>query len=181
ADFTARYPAITLRIVTSNDLADFTRDGIDAGVRYGRGQWPQTYAERLAPEELFPVCAPALLSSRHPLRCPDDLRHHMLLHGELVPGWADWLDAAGVHGVDVGKGPRFTDAISMLEAACAGHGVALARSVLVRDDLASGRLVRPFETAIDATKGYYFVCAPNGLDHPGVVAFRDWLMDVIGT
>lgn len=177
--FAVRHPGIALRIVTSNALATFIHDGIDIGIRYGRGPWPQTHAELLAREELFPVCAPSLLSGPCPLRTPNDLRHHALLHGELAPGWAEWLKAAGVSGIDVGQGPRFTDAITLLEAAFAGHGVALARSVLVRDDLASGRLIRPFATAVAAEGSYHIVCAPTRLDQPEIAAFRDWLKETI--
>src|SRR5215203_7114022 len=33
-------PGIDVRITTSTALVDFKNDGVDAAIRYGRGQWP---------------------------------------------------------------------------------------------------------------------------------------------
>jgi LysR family glycine cleavage system transcriptional activator len=47
---------------------------------------------------------------------------------------------------------------------------------LVADDLAAGRLVRPFELSLPAGFAYYLVYPPGALKRPNVKAFRDWLM-----
>ncbi len=58
----------------------FKRDDVDAAIRYGRGQWPGVRADWLMADQLFPVCSPALLTGPRPLRCPEDLANHVLLH-----------------------------------------------------------------------------------------------------
>ena len=52
--------------------------------------------------DLFPVCAPGMVTPDKPLACPADLAHHTLLHEESwdwkdgpVPGWEMWLKAIG--------------------------------------------------------------------------------------
>src|SRR5689334_22360394 len=91
----AAHPGIDVRITTSTGLVDFGRDNVDAAIRYGRGQWPGVRAEWLMADEVFPVCSPELLSGRHPLRQPEDIRHHVLLHTTSYDDdWRQWLTAA---------------------------------------------------------------------------------------
>ena len=44
------------------------------------------------------------------------------------------------------------------------------------DDLAAGRLVRPFELSLPAGFAYYVVYPPRALQRPSVKSFRDWLI-----
>ena len=64
-----------------------------------------------------------------------------------------------------------------VQAAIDGQGVALVGSVLVADDIAAGRLVRPFELSFPVNFAYYVV-RPKGYDERAKVgAFISWLMD----
>ena len=78
--FQEAHLGIDVRITTSTSLVDFQRDDVDAAIRYGRGQWPGVRSDWLMADELFPVCSPALLQGNKPLKCPEDLRNHVLLH-----------------------------------------------------------------------------------------------------
>src|SRR5699024_1472234 len=116
----------------------------------------------------------------HPIREPADLAHHTLLHlrwQELgdTADWKTWLATAGVTGVDPEAGPRFGQESMTLQAAVAGNGVALIRTYIAADDLAAGRLVRPFAHTLPEEFGHYFVCLPAARNTPKVAAFRDWL------
>ena len=150
---------------------------VDLAVRYGRGKWPGLRADPLLTEDVFPVCSPALLEGRHPLREPADLGHHTLLHDDFSrEDWRIWLTAAGVEGIDPGRGLSFSHTSIMLEAAESGQGVALGRTPLVADDLAKGRLVKPFDISLPADYAYYIVCPVESAERPKVVAFREWLL-----
>ena len=62
----------------------------------------------------------------------------------------------------------------VLQAALDGHGVALARSVMAHDDVASGRLVRLFpQITFTSALAYYIVHRPECTTLPRLVAFRD--------
>jgi LysR family glycine cleavage system transcriptional activator len=52
----------------------------------------------------------------------------------------------------------------------------LGRSALVADDLAKGRLVRPFGIGVPAGFAYCAVYPPRALRRSCVKAFRDWLV-----
>jgi LysR family transcriptional regulator, glycine cleavage system transcriptional activator len=179
--FNNAYPEIDIRITTSNDILDYDRDGIEIGVRFGRGDYPGLVTELLMAQEMVPVCSPALLERGQPLRKPEDLRHFTLLHSdallvnEAVPDWAMWLKAAGVDGVDTARGLRFDFAESAQNAAVEGVGVALGRTALIADDIARGRLVRPFEVSLPSDFKYFVVYPEKNMKRPKVKAFRDWL------
>ena len=166
---------IDVRLSTSERLADFVADGIDIAIRYGRGQYPGLEAELLMQEDLFPVCSPALLAGSHPLRTPADLKYQTLIHDDFHIDWSMWLRAAGITGIDAHRGPRLTSSGQALQAAALGEGVVLGRSGLVGDDLAAGRLVRPFEFKMPAGLAYYLVYPPRAVQRKKVKAFRDWL------
>ena len=174
--FRAARPDLDLRISASSQLVDFARDDVDVGIRMGRGTYPGLRVERLFGESLVPVCSPELLEGAQPLRRPEDLRHHVLLHDEDYAGWELWLGLAGVEGVDVRRGPIFTDSGMVVQAAAEGQGVALARRLLAAGDLAAGRLIQPFDVSIPHDLAYYLVCPEATAEQPKIAAFRAWLM-----
>jgi len=178
--FRALYPDIDVRVAASDEMVNFARDDVDLAIRYGRGDWPDLEVMQMMTEDLFPVCSPALLQGPSPLQRPDDLRHHTLLHDDMRETWRLWLLAAGVEGIDPHRGPSYNLSSLVIEAAADGQGVALARSALVRDHLASGRLVKPFDITLHAEYAYYLVYPARSLTHPKVRAFREWVLAEAG-
>lgn len=174
--FRRAHSDIDVRLSTSERLADFVSDGIDIAIRYGRGQYPGLKAELLMEEEIAPVCSPRLLEGPHPLRTPADLKHHTLVHDDFHIDWAMWLGAAGIEGIDPHRGPTFHSSEHAVQAAVLGEGVVLGRSALVADDVAGGRLVRPFALSLPAGLAYYVAYPPRALQRYKVKVFRDWLM-----
>jgi LysR family glycine cleavage system transcriptional activator len=177
--FQQQHPTIDVRVTTSTELADFARDGVDVGIRYGHGKWAGLRSDWLMADELFPVCSPALLKGEHPIRTPEDLRHHTLLYSthDMEDDWRLWLTAAGVT-TDILKQPALTfDMIFMtVQAAIDGLGVAVGRTAFVENDLAAGRLVAPFDVALPIDVGFYLVCPEESADAPKIAAFREWLV-----
>lgn len=154
-DFRAAHPEIDLQLDARLELAVPGQRGIDSGLRYGAGDWPGLVAIPLARERLFPVWAPAY-AARLGLAAPADLARATLLR-HLRQHWQPWFAAAGIAMEEPRDGPVYEDAGLLLEAAAAGEGVALARSLLVARDLAAGRLVAPFGIAVEDRRGYYLV------------------------
>jgi len=174
--FRTLYPDIDVRISSTDDVVDFSSDDIDMALRYGHGKYPGTEKVLLMTETLFPVVSPLLLDRIGPLEKPSDLARFPLLHDDMRDDWAAWMDAAGVKGVDVSRGPSFSHSNHVLLAAVAGEGVALGRSVLVVDNLSTGLLVKPFDIDLKAHHAYYAVYPKASARRPKVVAFRDWLI-----
>jgi LysR family glycine cleavage system transcriptional activator len=179
--FQERYPEIDVRISATDEVVDLTQGDFDLAIRYGSGRYPGLAVEALLHNEVFPACSPLLLETGPPLRAPQDLRHHALIHDRaidrdpLVPTWPMWLKAAGVKDVPAAAGLSFSASHLALDAAIAGHGVVLAYSTIAAADLAAGRLVRLFSLALPDLFAYYVVTAPGALERHKVKAFRDWL------
>lgn len=177
--FQRRHPEIEVRLVSTMRKLDLLREGIDVGIRYGRGGWPGLFAERLMTDDLFPVCAPGLLDGVG--SGPHALASVQLLHVQAFPDdWPRWLTAAGVGEVDAERGSWFDTAGAAYEAAAAGLGVAMGRRQLVADALAAGRLLAPFATALPAEVAYYLVLPPEHRGIARVEAFCAWLREAAG-
>jgi len=174
--FSEAHPGINLRVSASMQHVDFVREDIDLAIRHGDGQWPGLHVARLCREELFPVCSPKLLRGRGALRSPHDLKNHPLLHVNDRRDWAKWLEGAGVHDVDLARGPLFNQASMAIDAAVDGQGIALARTALAAWDLLAKRLVRPFAFGLDAPFAYWIVCPNSTASLPKIATFRDWLL-----
>jgi LysR family glycine cleavage system transcriptional activator len=182
--FRAAYPDYDIRVDATDRVIDFAKESADVAIRYGAGKYPGLRADCLMSEVSSPVCSPRLLAGPHPLRMPEDLRHHTLLHvdwkreDEATPSWRMWLLAAGARDVDATRGQRFSQESMAVQAAVEGHGVALVSNVLTADDVAAGRLVRPFDLSLadPLDFSYYVVCPEVVVDRPKVAAFRAWVI-----
>lgn len=184
SSFIARYPRIQVRILGADRRADFVRDGVDVGLRYGDGDYGDLHREQIAPARAFPVCSPALAA-----RCgPDPARIDpaLLLHDESslvapgLPTWGAWFAEAGVSRSTDGGGALFGNSHMALSAAVAGQGFALGLAPLVDDDLAAGRLVKPFAVEICSAFSFWFVCRKDRLQEPKIAAFRSWIFEQAG-
>jgi LysR family transcriptional regulator, glycine cleavage system transcriptional activator len=182
--FREQHPGIDLRIDVSENVVDFAASDIQVAIRFGNGAYPNLRADRLFEEFVFPVCSPSLLAGPHPLRTPGDLRFHTLIHldwqvrGEPWPDWRMWLLAAGATDVDPSHGIHLSQTALICQVAIAGQGVALGNTSLVGDDLAAGRLVKPFGLSLRAPAefAYYVVSPMEAADQPLVAAFRAWVL-----
>ena len=183
--FRRDHPDFDVRIDANDALANFTGDGVDIAIRYGRGTYENLRSNCLITDVSFPVCSPKLLEMGPPLEKPEDLARHTLIHvqwkmeEEHAANWRMWLRAAGVENVDFERGPRFSEDSMAVLAAIEGQGVALAGLALAGNDLREGRLVRPFPAQVsEETRFSYFVVYPESkADNPKVMAFRDWLLE----
>jgi LysR family glycine cleavage system transcriptional activator len=173
-------PDIEISLYPSPVLPDFEAGAADAAIL-----WCETAPEGLAchrflEEEVFPVCAPDLAAGDPPIAEPLDLARHTLLRSATHDHWSVWLAAAGVAELDRLRGLIFDDASMMIEAAVDGLGVGLARGALAADDLAAGRLVRPFALGLPSPFAYHLVHPRRGETHPAVAAFTQWLLAEAG-
>jgi len=180
--FQAVCPDTDVRLETSPKPMDFVAQRVDIGVRYGTGSWPGLAAEKLMGEQIFPVCAPALLRQHPRLRQLNGLAHVPLIHDLSMDGhagfptWEKWLGKAGATGVAATRGMKINNSAAVLQAAIEGRGVALARSVMAHDDLATGRLVRLLPNiSFESELAYHVVYRPERASLPKLVAFRNWL------
>jgi LysR family glycine cleavage system transcriptional activator len=130
-----------------------------------------------------PVCSPVLLSDTHPhpLRVPDDLAFHTLLHDDTNyvghPSWAKWLKLQGVDGINASRGLHFNHVSLALDAAVDGQGVLLGIKPLAQSDIEAGRLCIPFDLPMPLEHAYYIFRPQYGqLNQRASDVFVEWLL-----
>jgi len=178
AQFTDANRDLNVQIVASPELANFQDDGIDLAVRQGlepKGSGLMSAA--LFPSEFYAVCSPALLGGDHPLLMPENLQHHTL----LLDGHGLW--PLYIEKVLDGKPTRefrtikFNQTAHAVDAALAGQGVALAGDLFAADEIAAGRLVRPFPETVQKDLGFFIVAPRKSRNVTSVKRMWDWLIE----
>jgi len=194
--FTRAHPTIELHLAARQSMVDLHENGAfvvpeadtradspAVMVRFGGGHYPGSHVDEVFSAVYVPVCSPRLLEGEHPLRKPEDLRHHTLLHDDTVieegarPSWNDWLQSVGVTDIDATRGPHFSDAALAMDAAIEGMGVTLAIKSLVTSEIETRRLAVPFDIAAPTGYAYYLVSPESAAENRAVSAFREWLLD----
>jgi LysR family glycine cleavage system transcriptional activator len=183
AGFTAARPDVDVRISAIYTLVNLNRDGVDLAIRYQPEPGADSGAELLFGEVVLPVCSPRLMRDpARPLKTPEDLRRHVLLHLDSGPAadmqdWPMWLRAMKLEGLKPASVLHFSQFDQLINAAVAGQGVALGRSPLLQRLLRDRRLVAPFEKTVASPRSYYLVQSASAGRKPEVQEFAAWLRD----
>ena len=151
-------------------------------IRYGRGDYPAYLVQKIFAPSCIAVCSPSLLAAMAWKQVPGELSGMALIQDDTLgadggqAAWTQWLQAVGASEVDARRGPRFSNATLAIEAALAGQGLALAIKPLAEADLASGRLVAPFQTEIPSAFAYYLLIPKALASRRSILAFGQWLL-----
>jgi LysR family glycine cleavage system transcriptional activator len=174
--FQIAHPEFAVRLDSSNRLIDFSDGEFDIGLRTGRGEWPGLAAHRMFPIQYTPVCSPDVLA-RHDFRKPADLLHARLISGD-DPWWGRWFSEAGAG--DFGGAGQATLALGTqameVQAALAGHGVAIIMPRFFPEELRSGRLVQIFDVVAEDPSSFWLVYPVERRRARKIRLFRDWLL-----
>jgi len=177
--FRTRHPGVAMFLDTNDDIVDFENSEIDVALRFGVPGWGNLYHELLADEELIVVASPKLVSGAQLPMAPSDIVRLPQLHDLFNPAWGEWAMQVELAPSDLGSEElMFTDTAVLIAAAIDRQGVALARRLLVADDLAAKRLVRLDETIVSTERSLYFVCRQGDQDRIPIRSFRNWLHEV---
>lgn len=183
-DFRRRYPGIGMHLQTRNDLVDFERESVDLAIYYGPGSHPGLHVTPLMEESMSPVCSPAYADAHGLWGDTRKLRDCTFLHDSMpIPGaashaeWRSWADAAGVRDLPFERCCSFDRWELVIRGAIQGMGVAIGRSILIRDALLSGELVQPFPLRALSAYAYFAVVRQEDVATPRISAFRNWLLE----
>jgi LysR family transcriptional regulator, glycine cleavage system transcriptional activator len=180
--FTDAHPDIVLQVIVIENEAPerFATADVRIGwvpVSEAKSTSTQIVLHR---EHVFPVGAPSLLADGGGLQSCEALALLPLLHKQS-PGqgpewsWDCWFDRLAL-GSPARETMRFSSIGPMISAAIEGSGLALARSMLVRDALQDGRLVRvlPPELSMLSTKVHVLRWPTWRIGDRRVRAFTEW-------
>lgn len=180
-EFCRLSPSIDISVRTFITRAEAIAQGSDLWIC----NWQPGMDLRIDPlleEDIIPVCAPEVAERYH--NNPEALLAQApLIHvdrmtdplGGTYPDWERFLRETGVSRADVTHGLRFNQASTGIDAAAAGFGLILGRSILVDPLLKSGKLVKIGQQY--PIRSPYFVVSQWKTDQPEAVdKFRNWLL-----
>lgn len=193
--FSSRYPEIDMQLHAVSGLIDTTEDNsysmedlfrsedADVVIRFGSGDYPGCTVHKLFSVKAVPLCSPELLNNPDkPLKKPEDLIHHTLLHDNTAykgrPQWSEWLKQEGIKGINHERGLKFNHNSLALDSAIDGQGVLLGIEALARKDINEGRLCIPFDISLPLKMSYY-VIHPESVDsnQHAVNSFIEWIIE----
>jgi len=159
---------------------------VDVAVVYSKPTVTDLVTDLLWPERVSILCHPniaALHAGRSlgefieaneivHVRISDMPRHHV---------WAQFARQANISGVNFERGLVFDTAVLAVQYALSGQGLALVDTNLFAEEIRTGRLVKPFDVALDHGYGYYLITHPEGLGDTAIALFRSWLIERFGT
>ena len=195
ARFSAAVPDLAIRISSNPENIDSPQTALalsralidprdqtsEVAIRFGTGLYPGYQVDKLLTPDYVVVCSPGLLAGEVPLRTPQDLGNHILIHDESIlmvdkrPDWNEWLRLAGVSKLDTERGPRFSNSVLVIEAVLEGQGIGLVLKPQVQADIACGRLVMPFPVHMPSAYSYFLVTPKAIVGKASVLAFQAWL------
>lgn len=169
-DFWARHPDVPLSLHPDPRVVDLRREGMDLGIRYGRGDWPGVQARRLAAGRMVVVAAPSLAGEGR--LSLEDLKG---LPWALASDWPEldaWLTSQGLPPANL-RVTWFPDETLAVAAARQGLGLAVEDIALAEEDIRNRRLVVVLDR--DESLPAYFVVIPNGPQRKEARTFLSWL------
>ena len=177
--FRALHPGLSVFLDTNDEVVDLNASQIDVALRYGTPDWGDLHCELLTREELIVVAAPKLLAGRATPLSAQAISEIPLLNDEFDPAWDRWAKGNGLDpNLVAAPAVRFADSAVLISAAIDGQGAALARRLLVEDDLEAGRLVRLDNSVTTLNRALYFVCRPRDRDRIPIRRLRTWLLSL---
>jgi DNA-binding transcriptional LysR family regulator len=165
-----QYPDIHVEVAIDYGLTDIVAQRFDAGVRWGEQVAKGMIAVRIGPDMCMAVVgAPSYFAKRPAPKAPQDLTTHNCVNLRLPGGGLyTWEFEKGgrelrvrVEGQVIANGT-----MSMLNAACAGLGLAHIPEGMAQPYLDDGRLVRVLEDWCEPSSGYHLYYASRRQSSP---------------
>ncbi len=174
---------VSLDIRVQEDPIDFEREAVDLRLTYGSAFYAGYRQIPICSDVAVPVCSPSfweLYSDREGTlkNVPDA----MLIHNKWGPSysseprWSEWRKKARSATSEFSDlGLIISDMSLAISAARQNAGIALASSMLVRSDLASGALISPSKITLPMKKDYVSVFPNSRAEYPPLKLFLKFL------
>ena len=168
-------PNIELVLHHSPRITDVEQLVATIAVDWGIGDWQGLNAHRLLDVIYRPVLSPSLLAECGGLTSPTVLARYPIILQWDREEWNAWLKLVGQPDLRFARETVTRDSNLALQAAMEGQGVVMGTFPFVSGEVASGRLVCPFETELHPARGYYLLNRPGARSVPAVNAVCAWI------
>lgn len=177
--FHAEHPSIRIDI-SSSPVTGLPSHETDMAIVFDRPNIDDRITDLLWMVRVAPVCSPAVAARHQGKTLEAFLADNDLLHVTLDGEprgilWGTFTRQCGID-LDSDRGLAFDTASLAVGYAMEADGVALADITMFAPEIAAGRLVAPYDTAIDDGFGYYLTLHPEDLSDPSIALVRSWLI-----
>lgn len=182
-DFYQTHPEISITLDQSVNLVTFKNDGVDAGIRFGEGEFDGLHNSLLIEVKLRAVASPDYIAKNGRLESLSIPGKHRLLE-YYYPNKK--IRSQHIHWEDIVEGklvnPRvdhlvFPDEYQAFNSALQGQGIALIANHWIDEEIESGEIEYICEQSIQGGSNYYFVSPLDARPNAGLDSFRDWLLE----
>ena len=178
-EFRQKFPGIAVYLDTNDDVVDLASTEVNIALRFGLPDSENLFYERLAREELIVVASPTLVNNQKLPMAPESIARFPLLQDEFTPAWDKWADLVGLDSTKIVlEKIKFMNTAVLLAAVHDNQGIALARRLLLHDDLETGRLKRLDNSAIPLKSSLYFVCQDGDQNREPIQSVKNWLFSI---
>lgn len=180
-DFRAENAGVTLEIMSKPNAGPEAEAEVDIAVVYSEPRVDAAIHDLLWMVSATPMCSPKLLDdidasdpARLIAKC--DLLHTKVDGRPRHFFWERFVRSIGRPDLAVDRGLVFDSQQLAAQYAMTGDGLALIDPRLFREEIAAGRLIRPFDLWLDEGYGYFLRTYPEDLSNEAVALFRSWLI-----
>lgn len=154
-------PKLEIRVEASHSHIDFNLSNCDACISFGEQEASLNH-QLIFQDNVSLVASPALVDEQ----LAKDLNTLLMLpmihidwgdDNRFLPGWQEWLSAAGYQDKQPNKGPQFNLSSMAIEAAIQGKGLLLGQNLLIQNELKSGQLIKLNPITLPLKKAYYLI------------------------
>ncbi len=172
--FSAAHPEIDLRILATDRVSSFHRDGIDLAVRQGKPPFGAALeAIRLFQQEVIAVAVPGLLADHDPASRGRALAELPKVHDthDLWPAFLKMMNLTDRSG----RGLRLSQTALAIDAAREGQGMVLVSRFLVERELDAGYLVQVTPETLHGGQDFFLLAQRSPRRKHAAQAVMDWM------
>lgn len=158
---------------------------VDVAVVYSRPTVTERVADLLWTVRLTVLCHPAIAAAHRGKDLGAFIEANEIVHVRIADlprhdRWTQFVRHCGLAGIGVERGLVVDTAVLAAQYAMGGQGVALLDPNLFGEEIAAGRLVKPYAAELEDGFGYYLTTHPEALGDTAVALFRSWLIERFG-
>jgi LysR family glycine cleavage system transcriptional activator len=180
SEFVAAHPELDVVFWATSPPYDLLDEEYDVAIQHGARGTAGLDVMPFPAERIIPMCSPELAEGIRPIRSPEDLLFHPLIHSDkCLVRWPDWLERHPDLALDLERGLHFDRSFMSIASAVDGLGVCLDSTLLAKKELASGRLVKPLGDDGPEIQAHRLACLSEKKDLPKIVIFKRWLREIL--
>jgi len=178
-EFSDKFPELSVRLIVSDQLEKCLVSEVDVAIVFGGEDTTGFEAARMFPEVVYPVCSPAFAQKLGKRPGLEEISQANLIELDDERwdwmNWEMWMTSAFGRSSTTQRQLKIGSYPLVIDAACAGRGVALGWGGLVDGLLEGGKLVKPSEVSVCTDNGYNILSNLHSPSRNGRDVFMAWI------